>query len=146
MGLPTGECEVAFLARYRGDSTLTGLIGASSPIWNIFDEGGVPTNTLFPYVVVVPITTKVGTALYMGGDASDPYMQVGCYTQAAGLKTARAIMKQVYSLTHGPIAGQFTLANGFTNFLTLFENEVETQAPDGLTQMIVQRYHLMTVG
>ena len=144
MALPTGELQTAFIARYRGDSTLQGLLtGATSPLWNIFDAGGVPTNQAFPYLVIFPITGRTGTALSMGGDAVDVYMQVQCFSQAAGFKVARAIMKQVYSLTQ---EYSFSLTGGFTNFFTLFDNEQELPEPDGLTQMIAHRYRCMMVG
>lgn len=143
MGLPTGEIQTAVIAKLRGDATLQGLLtGAVTPYWSIFDEGGVPTNQAFPYVATFPIMTQSGTALTMATDATDVFLQISVYTQAGGFKSARAIAKQVYTLINRQ---SLTLAGGFTNFFTLFENEQEL-AMEGVTQGVVHRYKLMTQG
>jgi hypothetical protein len=144
MGLPTAEAEAAFITRYMGDSTLQGLLGnPANPPGAIYDAMSVPTGAPFPYVVVQPITSQLGTAFAFGTDATDLFMQVSVYTQSGGFAQARAIAKQVYSLTH---RYQFSLSGGFTNILTLFENEQEVPQPDGLTQAIIHRYKLDTQG
>lgn len=147
MGLPTGEIEVAAIARLRGDTTLQGLlVGASSPTWNVFDAHGVPTNQAFPYLVVQEITTQSGSALAIGPtaqDATDVFVQISAYTQAAGFKQARGIAKQVYSLFHRQ---SLVLTGGFTNFFLLFENAQEVPQSDGLTQGLIQRFKLMIQG
>lgn len=144
MGLPTGEIQTALIARYRGDTTLQGLLtGAVSPTWNIFDQGGVPTNQPFPYIVVFPIISQVGTALAFGSDSVDTFIQISIFTQAGGFSMARGIAKQVYKLTNQK---ELTLANGFNNFFVLFDNETETPQADGITQQIVHKYMLKTQG
>lgn len=144
MGLPTGEIEAAFMARYMGDSTLQSLLGnPANPPGNVFDAGSAPTGQAFPYLVVFPITVQLGSAFAFGTDASDVYMQVSCFTQSGGLAQARAIMQQVYFLTH---TKPVSLSGGFTNFLLYFDNEQETAEQDGITQSIHHRYKCMTQG
>lgn len=144
MALPTGEVQIAFIAAYRADSTLQGLIrNAVSPTWSIYDAGGITPGTPLPYMALLPITSQPGSALAMSNDAVDVYMQVSVFTQTGGFASARAIMKRVYALTHKQ---SFTLSGGFTNFFTMFQNEQEVMEPDGIRQMVVHRYKLMLVG
>lgn len=145
MGLPVGEIQTAFITRYRGDATLQGLlVGSVAPTWNISDADAVPTNQAFPYVVVQPITAKSGTALAMGMDATDVYMQVSAFTMSRGFAQARAIMKQIYALTN---EYSFPLTGGFSNFFTLFDNyqELDSGGVDSI-QQITARFRLMTQG
>lgn len=147
MGLPDGLIEGAFMARYRGDSTLQGLLGnPADPPGQIFDASAVTTLTSFGYVVVYPIATTIGTALSMGQDAKDTYVQVSIYTQTAGggMKQARDIAAQIDELTNGKALD--LSGSGFTNFFLLFDNKQERPQNDGLTQSIDLRYKLMTVG
>lgn len=138
MGLPVGELQTAYIALYRGDTTLQGLLtGATSPTWNIFDADGVPINTAFPYVTVQQILGKLGTVFAMGTDATDILTLVNVFTQAGGFLKARAIAKQIDALTQKT---SLTLTGGFTNIGTLREMYVEVPAKDGLTQQISQRF------
>jgi hypothetical protein len=144
MGLATGAVQEAFISRYRADTPLQGLIaGSAAPTWNIFDQGAVPVGQTFPYVEVFPITTQIGTALSMGQDANDVFMQMSVYTRYGGMKQARDIAKQIYDLTH---QYKFSLSDGFGNALTLFENEQELELQDRITQQITHRYKLMVSG
>lgn len=140
MGLPTGEIQAALVTRLRGDTTLQGLLSSATAI---FDEGGVPINTAFPYIATYTITSQSGTALAMGTDAVDTFIQVSIFTVYVGFKQARSIAKQVYALLQEK---PLTLTGGFTNFFLLFDNEQELEEPDGITQQIVHRYKLMTTG
>ncbi|BCL83175.1 DUF3168 domain-containing protein [Ktedonobacteria bacterium brp13] len=145
MALPTGAIQTAFLSRYRADVPLQGLlVGSATPTWNIFDEGGVPTNQPFPYGVVFPITSQSGTALVMGRDGVDTYIQVSVFTQAGGFAQARAIIARIYYLTHQKPLD--LLLSGFSQFFLMFDNEQEQQQSDGITQQIVHRYKLFTQG
>jgi hypothetical protein len=148
MSLPTAEIQAGFMTRYRADTALQGLlVGSVAPTWNIFDAEGVPVGQPFPYVVVQPITSNLGTAFVMGTDGVDTYMQVSVVTQTGvtgGFGQARAIAKQVYKLTH-PHPLDLS-ADGFSQFLLLFDDEQELGQGDGMTQMIVHRYKSMTQG
>lgn len=148
MSLPTAAIQTAALARFRGDTPLQGLMtGAAAPVWNIYDQGGVPTNTSFPYVVMFPIMSQQGMAFAFGTDAVDTYMQVSAYTQtgaSGGFSQARAIIKRIYDLTHKQA---FDLSgSGFNQFLLLFDNEQEQEQQDGISQAIHHRYKLGTTG
>lgn len=148
MSLPTAAIQTAAISRYRADTTLQGLLtGATSPLWNIYDQMGVPTNTAFPYVVVFPIMSQQGMAFAFGTDAVDSYMQVSVFTQtgaSGGFSQARAIVKRVYDITHKQA---FNLSgSGFNQFLLLFDNEQEAPQQDGITQAIHHRYRLGTQG
>lgn len=145
MSLPTAAIQTAAISRYRADTPLQGLIvGSTSPTWSIFDQGGVPTNKTFPYLVVFPITSQQGMAFAFGTDAVDTFMQVSAFTQTGGLSQARAIIKRVYDITHKQA---FNLSgSGFNQFLLLFDNEQELQEQDGITQAIHHRYKLGTTG
>lgn len=145
MAHPTAEIQTGFLTRYRADTPLQGLLtGSASPTWNIFDSGGVPTNQAFPYVVVFPITSQSGTGLVMGLDGVDSFVQVSIFTQAGGFAKARSIAKQIYKITHTKPLD--LSASSFSQFFLMFDNEQEMEEPDGITQMIVHRYKLMTQG
>lgn len=148
MSLPTPDIQAGFIARYRGDIPLQGLlVGSAAPTWNVFDADGVPTNQPFPYIVVQPITSQSGTALVMGLDGVDTYMQVSVVTQtgaSGGFAQARAIAKQVYKLTQNKPLN--LSASGFSQFFLLFDNEQELSQSDGISQMVVHRYKLMTQG
>lgn len=140
MALPTAEIQTALIARYQGDSTLTALLASAKAV---YDAGGVQTNQPFPYVVLYPITSQAGTAMTFAVDAVDTWMQASVFTQYGGLAQARTIAKRVYDLTNRQA---LTLADGFTNFFLLFENEQEMEQPDGITQLVTHRYRLMTQG
>jgi hypothetical protein len=148
VSLPTAEIETAFITRYRNDATLQGLLtGAVAPLYNIFDQGGVPTNQPFPYVVIFPITSQSGEALSFGTDAVDVFMQVSVCTQvgtSAGFAQARTIAKQIYKLTHQKALD--LSGSGFNQYLLLFENEQERPPTDGITQQIIHRYRCNTQG
>lgn len=140
--------QAAFIAKYRNDATLQGLMApAVSPEWNVFDQGGSGQITpSFPYVYVHPITMALGSLLVLGSDANDIYMQVNVYTKAQGFDQARQIIARLYQLTHGPVAGQFTLSSG-ANVLTLFDGRQELEeTQDGLIQHIADRYKLLNQG
>lgn len=147
MGLPTIAIQQAAISRYRADTTLQGLLAGSTPLWNIFDENGAPTNTPFPYLVIYPISDTRGTALTYGLDAVDSIFQVSIYTQqgaSGGLSKARQIAKRVYDTTHKK---PFDLsASGFTNFFLLFQSDAVPPSPDGITQEIAMKFQLMTQG
>jgi hypothetical protein len=146
MGLPTAEIQAALITRYRGDSTLQGLLGGSAnPPGAVFDMGAVSTNTTFPYVAVFPITSQLGTAKTLALDAVDTWVQVSIYTQQAqGFMQARGLAKRIYWLTNEQAVD--LSASGFSNFFALFENEQQKEEDDGLTQQIVHRYKFMTQG
>lgn len=147
MGLPTIAIQQAAITRYRADTPLQGLIGASAPLYNIFDENGAPTNTPFPYIVTYPVSDKRGKALTFGLDAVDSVFQVSVYTQqgaSGGLSKARAIVKRIYDITHKL---PFDLSSsGFTNFFLLFDSDRVEPTPDGITQEIAIKFDLMTQG
>ena len=147
MSLPTIAIQQAAILRYRADTTLRGLLGGVTPIWKIFDEGGAPTNTTFPYMVLGVISSASGTALSFQIDAVDATLQTSFFTQvgaSGGYATVRALTKRVYDLTHKK---PFDLsASGFTNFFLLFENEGIVQPNDGITQEMAVRFHLMVQG
>lgn len=147
MGLPTIAIQTAAIARYRADTTLQGLLAGASPLWNIFDENGAPTNTPFPYIVIYPLSGTRGKALTFALDSVDSVFQVSVYTQASasgGLAKARAITKRVYDTTHKL---PFDLSSsGFTNFYLLFQSEKVVPTTDGITQEIAVTFDLMTQG
>lgn len=147
MSLPTIAIQTAAIIRYRADTTLQNLLAGSTPIWNIFDENGAPTNTPFPYIVIYPMSAKKGTALTFGSDAVDSIFHVCVYTQqqaSGGMGKARAISKQIYDLTDRK---PFDLSvSGFANFFLLFESEEVPPTPDGITQEIELKFRLMTQG
>lgn len=148
MALPTTAIQTALLLRYRNDTTLQGLLtGATSPLWSIFDEGGVPTNRAFPYITVYPITEQSGTGLVMGLDGVDSFVQISTFTQtgaSGGFAQARGIAAQAYKLLQTKPLD--LSASGFSQFFLLFENKQELMGQDGITQQIVQRFHLMSQG
>jgi hypothetical protein len=77
----------------------------------------------------------------------DVYIQVSVFTQAEGFALARAIISRIYTLTHGPLGGAFTLGGGFANVLTLFDNRQELeQVQATLIQHIADRYKLFVQG
>lgn len=144
MGLPVGEIQTAAITRLRADVTLQGLlVGAVSPRWSIFDPGGVPNSQPFPYITVSEITGKVGTALAMGTDAADIYLQVSVFDQNLGFSRSRSIAKQAYSDLNKQ---SLTLSGGFTNFFILFDNYQEVPESDGLTEHIATRFKTMNQG
>lgn len=145
MSLPTAAIQTAAITRYRADTPLQGLlVGSVSPTWSIYDQMGVPTNTVFPYLVVFPITSQIGAAIAFGLDSVDTYIQVSAYTQAGGFAQARAIIKRIYDITHEKA---FDLSgSGFNQFSLMFDNEQEQPQQDGITQAIHHRYKLMTQG
>lgn len=145
--------QTAFIAKYRGDTTLQGILSGYNsaivaPEWNIFDQGGSgQTTEVFPYVYVHPITSGLGTAFSMGTDANDVAMQVDVFTAVEGFYQARTIGSRLYALTHGPIAGPFTLSGGLTNIKTLFEQRTELEeTTDQLVQHIAYRFKVCTQG
>lgn len=148
MSFPNGLIQAAYLARYRGDAPLAGLLGnPANPPGAIFDANGPPANTSFPYVILYQIETTVGTTLAMGQDAVDTYMQVSVFTSAGGasggMKQARDIIARIYDLTHTrPVD---LLAQGFAQFFALFQNGQELPPKEGdVVAQIVHRYKLMT--
>ena len=145
MALPDGEIQAGLIARYRADAPLQGLlVGATAPEWSIYDQDGVPTGKVFPYVMLFPITSQLGTALAFGTDAVDTSMQVGVFTQAGGFAQARAIVKQIYKITQGKPLD--LSADGFNQFFLLFDDKQELPQEDGITQHIAVRWKLMTQG
>lgn len=148
MGLPTAAIQTALIARYRGDVTLQNLLGnPTNPPGAIFDAEGVPTSQVFPYVVVYPISSQQGTAIAMGLDSVDTYVQVSTLTQtgaSGGFGQARGIAAQIYELTQTKPLN--LTASGFQQFFLMFDNEQELPGQDGITQQIVHRYHLKTQG
>lgn len=148
MADPVSVVQAALIARYRGDATLQGLMSpATTPEWNIFDQGGSGgTSESFPYVYVHPITSQLGSTFAFGSDAMDVFVQVSVYTSQQGFEQARSIIARIYALTHGPLAGELTLS-GFTNVLALFDNRQELErTTDMLVQHIADRYKLMVQG
>lgn len=148
MADPAGAVQASVIARLRGDATLQGLMtGASSPEWNIYDQGGSGANVpLWPYVFIHPITTQLGEIFAMGMDSMDVFLQVSVFTQGEGFAQARAIAARCYALLHGPLAGALSVT-GFTNVLTLFANRQELEeVHDQLVQHIVDRYKVVIAG
>lgn len=145
MALPTASIQTGFITRLRASTDLrSALVGSISPEWSMYDQGGVPTNQAFPYVAIFPITSGSGTALAMRTDAVDTYVQVSIFTQSGGFAQARNIAKIIYSLLQKQA---FDLSgDGFNQFFLLFDYEQELMQADGITQMIVHRYKLMTTG
>lgn len=147
MGLPTIAIQTAAITRYRADTTLRGLLAGSSPIWNVFDEDGAPTNTPFPYIVMHAPSSKRGTAFSLTTDAVDSIFQIWIYTQqgaSGGFAKARQIEKRIYDTTQKI---PFDLsASGFSNFFLLFQDSQEAPPSDGITQQIIMQFQLMTQG
>jgi len=144
MGLPLVEVQTAMIALYRGDSTLQGLLGNPiNPPAGVYDSGAVQTGRAFPYVVVTIPTTQLGTLMTMALDGADLYPHVSVFTQAGGFAQARGIAEQIYKLTHRTM---LSLANGFSNVLTLFDNGQEMISGEESVQQITHRYKLMTQG
>ena len=148
MGLPTAAIMTAAILRYRADITLRGLlVGSTAPTWNIFDADGMPVNQPFPYVVISIPVEQSGAGLVMGTDGVDSYLYASTFTQtgaSGGCAQARGIAAQLYYLTHPK---PFDLeASGFSQFFCLFQDKHEVPQQDGITQMIVQRFKLMTQG
>src|SRR6266699_248444 len=129
MADPSKAAQDAYIALYRGDTTLRGLMtGASSPDWNIFDQGGsglMPV--VFPAVFVHPAQSQIGAALSFGTDARDLSMFVEVYTEQEGFDQARQIAARIYRLTHGPAAGQPFPISGFTHIMTMCVQEQEAE-------------------
>jgi Protein of unknown function (DUF3168) len=152
MADPSAAVQAAFVARYRGDTALQGILSGynaaiGTPEWNIFDQGGsgqiVP---VFPYIYLHPIMNVPGTALAMNKDAVDVLMQVSIFTNTEGFDQARAIAFRLYALTNGRAgAAGFSLSGGFTNIWTSWEqrNELE-QTTDMLVQHLMDRYKVWT--
>jgi hypothetical protein len=147
VGLPTIAIQTAAITRYRADTTLQALLAGSSPLWNVFDENGAPTNTPFPYIVMHPVSSKRGTAFSMATDAVDSIFQIWIYTQqgaSGGFSKVRQIEKRIYDITQKQ---PFDLSSsGFSNFFLLFQDSGETPPPDGITQPIIMQFQLMTQG
>jgi hypothetical protein len=147
------EVQTAYIAKYRADTTLQGLLSGYnsaivSPNWNIFDQGGSgQTTEVFPYVYVHPITSGLGEVFSMGTDANDVALQVDVFTAALGFYQARTIGSRLYVLTHGPLAGAIALSGGLTNTKTLFEQRTELEeTTDQLVQHIAYRFKVGTQG
>jgi hypothetical protein len=148
----TGAVAVAFIARYRSDSTLQGILSGYNaaivtPEWNIFDQGGSGQITpVFPYVYLHPITAMPGTVMAMGKDAMDVYMQVSIFTQTEGFDQARAIASRIYALTNSrSSASVFSLGGGFVNIWTDWQNRQELEeTTDTLVQHLADRYKVWT--
>jgi hypothetical protein len=144
-----GAVQTAVITKYRGDATLQGLMApGATPEWNIFDAGGSGQITpSFPYVIVHPGIVQLGTVFGMGVDGQDIYLQVSVFTQDEGFTQARAIASRIYALTHGPLAGPFTLTGGFTNVGTWFNQRLELEHVDAkLVQQIADKYKMMVQG
>jgi hypothetical protein len=149
MADPAGAVQEALIAKYRGNASLQALmVGAVAPEWNIFDQGGDgATLPSFPYVSVHPITSQLGSILSFGTDAMDIYIQVSVFTKEQGFEKARAIMAQIYQLTHGPISERLVLSDDFNNALAIFDNRQELEeVQDGFIQHIADRYKLWVQG
>jgi hypothetical protein len=150
MAIPTEAIETAFIARLRGDTTLQGLLtGATSPLWNIFDANGVPTNQPFPYVVVFPIMTQLGEDLSFGTDARDTFVQASAFTMpgaSGGMKQARDIMGRIDALffSEGKGIPLDLSSSGFNQYLILPDNAIER--PDEIVPSIDVRWKLQTQG
>lgn len=152
MTLPTPVIITAAITRYRNDATLQGLLGSPTHASkSVFDEDGAPVNYPFPYIVCSIPTEQTGTALVMGMDGVDSYLQVGVFTQtgaSGGFAQARGIATQVYNLMFSggrPVPFDLS-ASGLNQFFCLFQDQRPVPQPDGITQMIAQRYKLMTQG
>lgn len=145
MADPTSVVQAALISLYRGDATLQGLmVGAVSPEWNIYDQGGsgiiTPTP---PYVYLHPITNGRGTFMAMGKDAKDIRMQVSVFTQTEGFAQARAIIARIHDLTAMPAGATALTLAGFSHIWTWFENRNELEeTTDVLIQHIADRYNV----
>lgn len=145
MGYPTGEVQTAAMAVLRGDITLQGLLGnPANPPGGIYDAGGVPMDTPFPYITVEPITTQEGTLLVMGTDAKDVYLQTSAFTKYLGFSQARALTKQICSLFDPQRL--LTLTGGFNNAFLAFDNAQELEDGDVGVRYVVARFKLYIQG
>lgn len=148
MADPSAALQTALISRYRADTPLQGLlVGATSPTWNIFDQGGSGAIvSAFPGIFIHPITSQLGSAFAFGTDSMDVFVQISVFTQMLGFSQARAIAARIYALTHGPIASPLTIA-GFTNVSMLFDNRQELEeTTDVQIQHIADRYKIITQG
>jgi hypothetical protein len=148
MGDPSIAVQTALITKYRADTTLQALMtSGNTPEWSIYEQGGSGAIvSVFPSVFVHPITSQLGSTFAFGKDAMDLYVQVSVFTRFLGFAQARAIIARIYTLTHGPIAGQLTLS-GFSNVLTLFDNRQELEeTTDVLVQHIADRYKIVVQG
>jgi hypothetical protein len=142
---PTSVVQAALISLYRADATLQGLmVGAVSPEWNIYDQGGsgiiTPTP---PYVYLHPITVSPGTFMSMGKDGKDVRMQVSVFTQGEGFAQARAIIARIHDLTASPAGASVLTLSGFDHEWTWFENRQELEeTTDVLIQHIADRYNV----
>lgn len=144
MSLSTEAIETGFVTRYRGDTTLQGLLGnPAHASKSVFDSNGVPVGYPFPYVVVNIITEQLGTAFTSSKDGTDSYVQMSIFTETGpdgGFAEARAIAIEIYSLTHGQALD--LTSSGFNQFFCLFKSKQEI--PDGMRQHIPLLFQLMT--
>lgn len=135
--------QVAIIARLRGDATLQALMtGATSPEWNIFDQGGADDiSTVFPRIMVHPITTATGTVISMGDDAADVFTQVSTFTSFEGFEQARAIDDRIYDLLHMPAGAAALTLSGFANTWTKSTGKHELEeTTDRLVQHIARQF------
>lgn len=141
MALPQSELITAMITAYRADTTLRALIiGATTPTWNILDA--VPTNQVFPYVVLNGITANIGTGLTFDHNAHDLLIQIDIFSQYAGFKEAQGIASRIDTLTNRV---SFAMTD-FTNFYTLFNNSLQLVEQDGITRRVMLQYRCMTQG
>jgi hypothetical protein len=146
---PTGTIQAALIARYRGDTTLQGILSGYNaaivtPEWNIFDQGGSGAITpVLPYVYVHPIVMSPGTLMSMGKDGKDVRMQVSVFTMSEGFAQARAIIARIHDLTSMTAGASALTLSGFSHIWTWFENRNELeQTTDVLIQHIADRYNV----
>lgn len=148
MSYPNGAIETAAISRLRGDPTLQGLMtSASSPLWNIFDFGGIPTNTPFPYIATGVPTAQRGAAETMALAGADTELQISILTQtgaSGGFAQARTIAGRVYQLFNRQALN--LSASGISNFFLMFAGSQELEQPDGISQHIPMRFKLMNQG
>lgn len=150
MSDPSGAVQAGLIARYRGDSTLQGILSGynsaiAAPEWNIFDQGGaaniVPPPKP-PYVYVNQILNTPGSFMSMGKDAKDIRMLINVFTQTDGFYQALAIMARIYDLSVSAAGASALTLSGFNHIWTWFENRTEQEkTTDVLTQQLSDRYN-----
>ena len=126
--------QAAIYTRLCVDDALLALLPAGGAA--VLDH--VPQDTPFPYIVLGDMQGRpLGT---VAEDGHDIIFDILTYSQASGMKEAKALMAAVYASLH---RADFTLAG---HKLILCDAVLEEcrLLPDARTRAGLQRFHIMT--